>query len=492
MNPRSAIWNFVLPLSFKLCALSFAAAASGERKVWQYTQGEETVRIVNTQAKEWAADRADGRKVVYEELARTEDFVELRNVATKLRVRLHADHGEWRRESDADWKRWMNGAWVSGPPKPPAAPAVADAKPAATPATGASPYRVRVAYFVPKDRQPAANYEQKIAVVMSIVSEVYRTDLQAKGYQTDGLSLESANGKLAVRLVRGEKAASYYNDAPKHNANEHWRRLLPEIRSSVGDTDKHVIVVFAETYDFGPWPYLWPGVMARGAYYSAEGGLAIYTAHILRDEFCALSVAEQRRRFVDTTPMTGRRALGHGPNSPRGEFAEDGFGAVAHELGHALGLPHDRRDDSHDIMGNGFRNLRWNFPVSGSPPRRAEFSVECARLLMSSRYLARDLNLADNQPPTVELKLSGARGTAPSASVKASDNTGLRAVVFVDETAGTVVAGRKLSSKGQDFRESLPTSVVHAGQIKVRAIVTDDGGHQTRVSETLRVGGAGK
>ena len=47
------------------------------------------------------------------------------------------------------------------------------------------------------------------------------------------------------------------------------------------------------------------------------------------------------------------------PNSPRYEFVEDAFGAVLHELGHSLGLPHDYRN-RRDIMGSGFRELRWN------------------------------------------------------------------------------------------------------------------------------------
>jgi hypothetical protein len=475
--------------------------AQEDRAAWRYTQKEMTVTYVQQPENpgEWIAERSDGKRPQLTEVSRTAEYVELQNQETKLLIRLHAEQSFWKRPKDTDWTPWVKGSWValpqSPPPEPPKPagektkpappdPAPAPESPQPAPADlspSGSSHRVRLAYFVPRDRRPVANYEAKIRVVMSIVAELYRHDLESKGYRTSGLTFEVLKEQLVIVPVRGERDASYYNNAPAYDADEQFRRLSPEIRQRVGDPQRQVIVVFAETYDEGASDVLWPGVLARGGYNNANGGLAVFSSHLLRDEFAAPTIEEQRRLFFDRTPIPGRKAWGHAINSPRCEFIEDGIGAVAHELGHALGLPHDRRDDTREIMGNGFRNLRWNFEPNS--PRRVGFSDENAALLMSSRYLAPDLDLRDNQPPRIEA-MQVARGAGGwTVSIKASDNLGLRAVVFIDREAGSIVGGRRLSGKMQTFQENLPAIKATSG-LRLQAVLTDDGGNQTRSSDS--------
>lgn len=344
-------------------------------------------------------------------------------------------------------------------------------------------HRIRLAYFVPRDRKPTANYEKKIRVVMAIVADLYLQDLRAKKYETNGLRFETSDAQddqPSIQLVHGDRDASHYNNAPAYDANEQWRRLLPEIRAKIGDPRRQVIVVFTETYDNGPAAHLWPGVIARGAYNTADGGLAVFSSHLLQDQFCALTVEAQKKLFFDETPVKGRKAWGQRMNSPRGTFAEDGVGAVAHELAHGLGLPHDRRDDIHDIMGNGFRNLRWNF--SPQAARRVRFSDENARLLMSSRYLNPALKLTDTQPPRLDASKPQKQRDAWTLSIKATDNQGLRCIVFIDRTAGSIIAGRALTGATQDFDQRLVPIDPKSPDLKLQVILTDNGGHQARTT----------
>ena len=357
-------------------------------------------------------------------------------------------------------------------------------RPAAQAATERS---IRLAYFIPKDRRPAADHERKIRLIMSSVAELYVGDLRAAGCDTDGPQFEGEPGQALVHVVRGARDAAYYNNRPRYDADEQWRRLLPEVRAQLGEPRRRVTVVFAETYDeIGPAEHLWPGSVARGAYLGADGGLAVFSAHLLRDGLGATTRAGLLKLLDDDTPVPGRRAWGHGMNSPRRAFVEDGIGAVAHELGHALGLPHDRRDDARDLMGNGFRNVRRNFGVGTGP--RVAFSAENRLLLMSSRYLAKDLSPTDATPPQVDLAAARDGRGVWSVAVKARDDAGLRAIVFVDRGAGTVVAGRKLSGREAEFRQRLPGGAA-AGDLDLQVIVTDEGGHQTRQAIKAARGG---
>jgi hypothetical protein len=255
--------------------------------------------------------------------------------------------------------------------------------------------------------------------------------------------------------------------------------------------DRHLLITFAETYDSGPAPYEYPGGVALGGRYSASGGVGIFSSWILRDEFCATTVDAQRRLLFDETPVVGRTALGHGrPNSPRFEFIEDGIGALAHELGHALGLPHDKRQDHRDIMGNGFRNIRWNFADPPRPERTANFSEDNMRLLLSSRHLVAALDRGDNVPPKVNIRIVAAAldRTPPTVTVavEASDDCGLRAVAFHARPQDSVVGGRWLNGRRQSWSEVLVIAPpAGGGEVAIEANVADGGGNITRATAKL-------
>ncbi|MHC4880951.1 MAG: hypothetical protein ACYTGL_31250 [Planctomycetota bacterium] len=462
-----------------------ASSSKDERTAWRYvgtTKDKPTLEFRHRKTNEWFVDRPDGTRVEYRELSRTADEIIVQNLKTRLIVRLTAGRGYWRLpKDDADnWRTWVIGEWVKPRPGKP------EPAPGNTPAPDKQKQRqVRLVYFVPSDRRPIENYRRRIGVVMEIVSEIFRDDLQRKRYRSEGFELERDSDDVVVHLVEADKPARNYNDAPRYDRNEQWRQVVPVVREQLGPKEQQVVVIFTETYDNGPAEYGWPGGIALGAYYTADGGTAVFSAHLLREEFCGLTLDEQRRKFFDPTPVPGRRCWGQKMNSPRGKFAEDGIGAVAHELGHAFGLPHDRRRDDQFIMGNGFRNLRRNF--SPSNPRRVGFSDENAALLMSSRYLNTELDAADSEPPHVDLKLVVERPRSLFAKIKVSDNKQLRTAIFSDGVAGTIVAGETLTGTSKTLRKRIPQAKVQNGSVEIRVIVTDEGGNQTRVTQSLKV-----
>ena len=253
----------------------------------------------------------------------------------------------------------------------------------------------------------------------------------------------------------------------------------------------NVVIVFAETYDPGPAKSEWAGGVALGGNHTTEGGFGLFSAWILRPEFCATTVAKQKELLFDATPIKGRTAVSGGAvDSPRFKFIQDGFGAVAHELGHALGLPHDKRQPL-NIMGQGFRKMRENFAETPDPKRRVGFSDDNARILYSSRYLASNLVLTDLVPPTLQLRWVSplkAGDTSVKVSVTASDNQGLRAILFASEAQDSVVGGRALTGKTQTFEQTLSVRPLQAGEYHFFALAADVGGNLTRTDLKGTVG----
>ena len=191
-------------------------------------------------------------------------------------------------------------------------------------------------YFVAADREPVPSHAPKIRQIMSLVAEVLHDELRAKGHRPRRLEFESADGEAVVHLVRGTQPAAYYHANWDTDPQAQMTRIHDELLKSFGDPDRHLTVVFSETYEPGPAKEAWAGHIARGVAKPPEGGLAVYSSWILKDEFSSANRDAQLKLFFDQTPIQGRKAFGSRlANSPRYEFVEDAFGETAEEARHA-------------------------------------------------------------------------------------------------------------------------------------------------------------
>ncbi|MHA3771180.1 NPCBM/NEW2 domain-containing protein [Verrucomicrobiota bacterium sgz303538] len=216
--------------------------------------------------------------------------------------------------------------------------------------------KLHIVYWTPSDREPQPQWRERLSRTFETVAGFYEGELKRLGLAARRLPLDhAADGLVNIHLVKGAEPYAHYN---VDSGAEIRGECLPVLRAAGISAERETIVIFCNMSVWDPEKR----TMRQNSPYYAGGTARSGTAWQVDSPLLDPQLLTEKGQHIQDGQY-GRISLGR--------YNSIFVGGVIHELGHALGLPHNReRPDEAALfgtalMGSGNRTYGENLRGEG-------------------------------------------------------------------------------------------------------------------------------
>jgi len=200
--------------------------------------------------------------------------------------------------------------------------------------------KLHIIYFTPMDREPAKDWQPRVQRVMEHIRDFYAREMDRLGFGKRTIALDYDKDKLVIHSVKGARPVAAYDKKSGSAIREEAKPVLAKKGIQI---DRETILIFCNLTTLDG-----QSIRHDSPYYaggSARSGTGWLCDSPLLDP---LALAKKTPIYLDG--QYGKVSLGR--------YNTIFIGGTAHELGHALGLPHNRenadaRARGTSLMGSG-------------------------------------------------------------------------------------------------------------------------------------------